>query len=189
MNSPEKEVKYLINRIAEGDNEAFRIFYDRYYLNLYRYTSYFVKNTDVREEIVSDVFFNFWLNRKKNPEIKNLEGFLYTIVRNTALSYMNNKQDTVVEINEHHHEKLSDVKTPEDTIIDEELTVAIKNAIDELPERCRLIFLMAREEGLKYREIAELLSISEKTVNAQMVLAIKKLSKSLGKLLSVIFLL
>ncbi len=185
----DKEVRYLINRIAEDDDEAFRIFYDRFYIKIYRYTSYYVKSIDIREEIVSDVFFNFWVNRKKNPSIENPEGYLYTMVKNTALSYMSNKEDTTFEINEHFQEELSDTKTPENIIIDEEIAVAIKNAIDDLPERCRLIFLMAREEGLKYREIAELLSISEKTVNAQMVLAIKKLSKRLGRLLTLFFML
>ncbi len=59
--------------------------------------------------------------------------------------------------------------TPEEIYINEELVLAIQSAINELPERCKLIFLMAKEEGLKYREIAEILSISEKTVNAQIV--------------------
>ena len=75
-------------------------------------------------------------------------------------------------------------ESPEEIQINKELNEIINSAINELPERCRLIFLMAREEGLKYREIAEVLSISEKTVNAQMVTAIKKLTASLKKYLS-----
>jgi len=106
----DKEVRYLINRIAEDDDEAFRIFYDRFYIKIYRYTSYYVKSIDIREEIVSDVFFNFWVNRKKNPSIENPEGYLYTMVKNTALSYMSNKEDTTFEINEHFQEELSDTK-------------------------------------------------------------------------------
>ncbi|NJK98274.1 MAG: sigma-70 family RNA polymerase sigma factor [Bacteroidales bacterium] len=63
---------------------------------------------------------------------------------------------------------------------------AIENAINDLPERCRLVFLLAKEESLKYREIAEILSISEKTVNAQIVTAIKKLGNSLRKYLTIL---
>jgi len=67
-------------------------------------------------------------------------------------------------------------------MVDKEFADSLKQAVDELPDRCRIIFMMAREEGLRYKEIADILSISEKTVNAQMVLAIKKLTKRLGNI-------
>jgi len=177
------DMEFLLSQIAEGDNNAFRMFYDYYYPKIYKYASYFVKMKDAREEIVSDVFFNFWQNRKKISGIENLDGYLYIITRNKAFAYIkeNTSSSDISAIEQVPQDKISHHETPEHIVVDEELSTAIKNAIDELPERCRLIFLMAREEGLKYKEIAGILSISEKTVNAQMVLAIKKLSKSLGK--------
>jgi len=78
-------------------------------------------------------------------------------------------------------------ENPEEIVLNEELRHEIEKSIKELPERCRLIFLMAKEEGLKYREIAEILSISEKTVNAQMVTAIKRIGETLKKYLSFFF--
>lgn len=61
-----EDIKYLINRIAEEDNGAFRIFYNTYYVKVYRYASYFVKKKEIREEITPDVFSLIWLNRKRS---------------------------------------------------------------------------------------------------------------------------
>lgn len=183
MTQKDHDTKLLLQKIATGDNDAFRIFYDRYYLQLFRFSSYFVKSFQLVEEIVSDTFCTIWQNRKKIPDIENFEGYLYTIVKNRAIYYLNHENKlSVTEVDFIPQDLLSDDETPESLAIDKEFTLSFKNALDDLPERCRLIFLMAREEGLKYKEIAKILNISEKTVNAQMVLAIKKLSKQLGKI-------
>jgi RNA polymerase sigma-70 factor (ECF subfamily) len=186
MEKEEKSTELLLQKIAVGDHVAFRFFYDRYYSQVYRFASYFVKSSQVVEEIVSDVFCIIWQHRKKITEIDNFEGYLYTITKNKALYYL--KQDSKILLTETDldlisNEMMSHNENPEYIVIDKEFSNAFKNAVDDLPEKCRLIFLMAREEELKYREIAEKLSISEKTVNAQMVLAIKKLSKKLGEIL------
>lgn len=186
MEKEDKNKKLLLHKIATGSHDAFRSFYDHYYLQIYRFSSYFIKDALIIEEVVSDVFCSIWQHRKKIIEIDNFEGYLYTITKNKALYYL--KQNNKILLTETDldlitNEILSHDENPESIVIDKEFSVAFKNAIDELPEKCRLIFLMAREEGLKYREIADKLSISEKTVNAQMVLAIKKLSKQIGKIL------
>lgn len=183
MRQKDIDTKLLLQKIAIGDNDAFRTFYDHYYLQLFRFSSYFVKSFQLVEEIVSDVFCTIWQNRKKIPEIENFEGYLYTIVKNKALYYLSHENKlSVTEIDSIQKDILFDEDTPESLAIDKEFTISFKKALDDLPERCRLIFRMAREEGLKYKEIAKILNISEKTVNAQMVLAIKKLSKQLGKI-------
>lgn len=186
MKEEDKNIQLLLRKIAEGDNDAFRTFYDEYYSQVFRFSSYFVKSTEVIEEIVSDVFCTIWLHRKKILKIDNFKGYLYTITKNKALHYI--RQDhkillTDLDLDSISNEALSHNENPEYIAIDNEFSSAFKNAIGELPEKCRVIFLMAREERLKYKEIAEILSISEKTVNAQMVLAVKKLVKRLGNIL------
>jgi len=170
----------LFEQIAVGNADAFRQLYDRYYLQVYRFASYFVDSSQLVEEITSDVFCVIWQYRKKLSGIKYFERYLYTIAKNKAFHYLRSTNKMTQTDLETIQYKLLHKVDPEYVAIDKELSVTLKEAIDELPERCRLIFLMAREEDLKYREIAEILSISEKTVNAQMVLAIKKLSKRLG---------
>lgn len=177
----------LLYKIAGGDEEAFRIFYDSYYLQVYRFASYFADSSLLIEEVVSDVFCIIWEYRKKLSEIDSFDKYLYTITKNRALYYLRKESKITFTELEAVSNTLSDDIDPEYIATDRELTTSLKQAIDELPERCRLIFLMAREEGLKYKEIAEILSISEKTVNAQMVIAIKKLSKRLGPLVFLLF--
>ena len=119
----------------------------------------------------------------KLPEIQNFEAYLYVLTRNKAYNYLDkiNRNpefafDLSIEIQ-------ANSSNPEELLLSEELEKVINSSINELPERCRIIFLMSREEKLKYQEIADILSISEKTVHAQMVTALKKLNTSLKKYL------
>lgn len=178
--------KALLLNIANDEEEAFRRLYDLFYLRIFRFTSYFVKSAELKEEIVSDVFLSIWQNRYDLLKIENFEAYVYTIARNRALYYLKQKKNQLFENDPDGKFEIITEKSPENELIDSELRGAIESAINNLPERCRLVFLMAKEEGLKYREIADILSISEKTVNAQMVTAIKKLGESLKRYLSMI---
>lgn len=179
--------KSLIISISEDDTIAFRKLYDLLYLRLFRFCGYFVKSTELKEEIVSDVFVILWQNRRSLIKIENPEAYIYTTARNRSLYYLRQKKaeflDSVGEISI----EMAYNETPETRLESHEVSLAIEKAINELPERCRLVFLMAKEEGFKYREIAEILSISEKTVNAQIVTALKKLHDSLRKILGILF--
>lgn len=179
--------KSLLIGVSENDPVAFRKLYDLLYLRIYRFCGYFVKSTELKEEIVSDVFLTIWQNRETILRIDNIEAYMYTAVRNRALYYLKQQKAAVVDTNVFVPIDVIFEDTPETQIESSELRSAIEKAVNELPERCRLIFLMAKEEGLKYREIAEILSISEKTVNAQIVTALKRLSESLRKVISVLF--
>lgn len=179
------ELNSILERISKNDPYAFRLFYDKFYIQIYRFASYFVKNKETKEEIISDVFFSIWQNRLEILNVDNIVAYLFTVTRNRALYYINKSQNIQsIIVDDVPLGIASGDLTPEEICMNDELGLAIKNAIDELPERCKLIFLMAKEEGLKYREIAEILSISEKTVNAQIVIAIKKLAYILkGKII------
>jgi RNA polymerase sigma-70 factor (family 1) len=181
MNDSEK-TKFLLKRISESDAEAFRNFYDLFYIRLYRFSGYFVKSDQLKEEIVSDVFFSVWQGRKNLVDVLNIESYLYKSIRNRSLYYINHaKNDNLIDLAQLPIDFQFHNDTPENITISNEAILAIRKAIADLPDRCRLIFLMAKEEGLKYKEIAQILSISTKTVNAQMVVAIKKLSEALRK--------
>jgi len=183
-------LNYLMRRIAEDDSDAFRDFYNLFYIKIYRISGYFVKSNELTEEIVSDVFLSVWQRRKKLEKIENIDAYLYTTTRNRSLYYLNHLiQENIISIENLPIGYSVYNETPESIVITEELKQALNAAVTELPERCKLIFLMAKEEGLKYKEIAEILSISEKTVNAQMVTALKKLGIALQKYLYIIYLL
>jgi RNA polymerase sigma-70 factor (family 1) len=170
----------LIKLISEDNSDAFEKFYDLYYPKIYRFSSYFVKSGELCEEIVSDIFFSIWQGRKRLPDIENIDAYIYTSTKNRAYYYLaqaNQKTEITIDNLPIGFTVVDD--NPEKIAITHELQQLINRAIADLPQRCRLIFLMAREEGLKYRDIAQVLSISEKTVNAQMVTALKKISSAL----------
>lgn len=171
----------LILRIAEGNAEAFKELYDIYFQKVFQFSRYFVRSKDICQEIVSDVFISIWNNRKKIPDIENLDSYIYTITKNKAFDYLNKLSREPEWVRDLPLGIATKEFDPEDTLLYKELEQAVNQAIEELPERCKLVFLMSREEGLTYHDIAHILSISPKTVNAQMVTAIKKLGHTLKK--------
>jgi len=179
-------VKELIYQISDGNPDAFGKFYDLYFHKVYQFTGYFIKSDKVCEEIVSDVFLTLWITREKLIEIENLEAFIYTITKNKSYNYLNKVARDPDFTSDFPIDIMGDIDSPEEIILTEELKQVIKSSIDGLPERCKLIFLMSRDEGLRYQDIAQILSISEKTVNAQMVTALKKLHSVLKKYLTIL---
>lgn len=176
----------LIKRISEGDQQAFRLFFEDQYPRVNRFVSYLVNSRELKEEVVSDVFFTIWQQRKRLCDVENFNALLFTIARNRSLDYLR-RSIHLKSIDEIPLTIASLENSPEDDLINEELRLVITRAVDTLPEKCKLVFLMAKEQGLKYREIADVLQISEKTVNAQMVIALKKLNAALQKYMKFIF--
>jgi RNA polymerase sigma-70 factor (family 1) len=179
-------LKKLICRIAEGDSDAFGKFYDIYFHKVYQFTGYFIKSNEVCQEIISDVFLTVWINRDKMQEIQNIEGFLYTITRNKAYNYLQKVAKNPAFTDEMPIEisREGNNDTPEQTILAEELQKVIRSSIDDLPEKCKAVFLLSRDEGLRYQDIAQILSISEKTVNAHIVNALKRLHVAIQEYIS-----
>lgn len=170
-------MKNLLTSISDDSRNAFNMFYDLYYEHVFRFSYYFIKNKEACREVVSDVFLSIWQSRKKLNDIANIETYLFVTVRNEANHYLNrSKKHSYVPLEEIpiHLEKEVD-ESPDEELVSQEIDTLLTEIINELPERCRTIFLMAREEGLKPKEIAEILSINESTVRVQMKIAIDKI--------------
>jgi RNA polymerase sigma-70 factor (family 1) len=173
----------LLKKIADGNSNAFSKFYSIYFHKVHRFSSYFIKSDEICQEIVSDVFLTFWNSRENIVRLENVDAFLFTITKHKAYNYLDHIARRPVFTDkipiEFTKENCND--TPEDIILTEELQNIITACINELPERCKLIFLMSREEGLRYQDIAQILHISEKTVNSQIITALKKLHLTIKK--------
>lgn len=166
----------LFERIANNDPLAFKVFYNYFYSKLYRYCTFFTNDQDVIKELISDVFVSVWQNRRKITAIKNIENYLFIAVRNQSYKYLKeNNQYQVISIEDIEEGMFVDSMNPERQIMKEELRQEIELAINSLPQRCKLIFSLIRHEKKSTKEVAELLNISEKTVYAQMCIAVKKL--------------
>ena len=133
----------------------------------------YVKNLEQSEEVVQDTFYNIWKNKENLNIITSLKSYLYTAVRNNCLQVLRTRSLDIKYENYYKSHYVNESISPSDELNAKELSKVINKALNSLPERCREIFKMSRYEGLKYHEIAEKLSISIKTVEANMGKALK----------------
>lgn len=151
--------------------------YQVYYKDVFRFAYYFLKDKEACREVVLDVFLSIWQSRKRLTDIANLEAYFYIVAKNEAMRYLNRKRDYEELSLEALPIELEDQEncSPDQILVNQEIEKLLTQVINELPEKCRLIFMMVRQEGLKPKEIGEILSINESTVRVQMKIAVEKI--------------
>jgi len=180
---------YIHYGLKAGDIKAFEMLYNEHYTPLCHFAQRFVSDLDTAREIVQEVFVGIWEKRTTLPIEIPLKTYLYTSVRNKCIDYLKHlnvenefRKKRIKEILQPGNNSfINTIDHPLDGLITKELENALKDAIETLPEKCREIFELSRFKGLKYREIAEELNISIKTVETQMSRAIGSLKKKLSK--------
>jgi RNA polymerase sigma-70 factor (family 1) len=182
----ELSIQNLLYRISSNnDEQAFQQLFNIYASGLSRFTFSILKNRELSEEAVSDVFFKIWLHRTRITEIENFKAYLYTTSRNISLNYLDKeKRKKAISLDDISVSLPIDEICPESDMISKELKEAIGRAIDHLPERCKLIYSLAKIEQLKYKEIAEILDISVKTIDHQLTIAIHKIGVEIQQYLN-----
>ena len=172
-------IENLKERIAlYEDMKAYKELYDLLFNGLHRFSFSIVKSKEVAEEIVSDVFIKIWQIRHRLPEIENLRVYLYTITKNFSINYIHrNYKNTSVSLDDMDIEPVIELGTPEELCISAEMVNKIRRAIQQLPPQCRAIFQLVKEDGMKYREVADVLNISVFTVRNQVAIAVRKLGE------------
>ena len=171
----------LQNRIAlYKDMKAYKTLYHLLAPGLHRFSISMVRSPEVAEEIVSDVFIKIWQIRDRLEGIENLKVYLYTITRNFSINYLHRShKNSSLSIDSLDIEPVITYGNPEELCISAEIIAKLRNAIGELPPQCRLIFQLAKEEGLRYKEIAEVMNLSVFTVRNQLAIAVQKLAQAL----------
>ena len=179
----------LLISVSENDDYAFRVFYDLYYRSVFRFAYYFLRNRTVCGEVVSNVFVAIWKSRVSLRRIGNVEAYLYVVARNESNRYLRECQAqrrclsleeipvAVIDRNSPPH----DADTPDSGLIESEIEELVGRLVNDLPERCRTVFLLNRQEGLSSREIAEVLSLSESTVRVQIKIAVDRIVAGIRK--------
>ncbi len=166
----------LIEDISENDSQqSFKLLFDQFSGALLSYASSITNNRAVAEEVVADVFVNIWQKRKLLTNISSLRYYLYSACKNTAINYQKKKKATLIDIDEIDAAYLRTDQDPESACISAANLKIIFEAIHTLPPKCQFIFKLNREDGLTYKEIANILGISVKTVENQMGIAFKKI--------------
>jgi len=164
--------------LTKGDKSAFDSLFRGYYTSLCRFALTISGNEMLAEEVVQNVFVRLWEKRKSIEQPDNVKGYLFRSVYNESL-WLIKKQQSQRDLESNY------VLHPPDALASEEhqqweaFRPLIQTAIDQLPQKCRHIFLMRRQEGLTNVEIAEYLGVSVKTVEGQMTIAVKKLREDL----------
>jgi len=198
--SYDSEYELLVRGINKGNKTAFETLYRANYSNLCDLVNRYIDSPDISEELVQDLFLSIW-NMKDtwNPPTCGLRSYLYRGAKNRALDYIKHqevKKRYLKEKNiEIENEYLLTISNPDPNLYrsdedsDEELANKIEEAIGRLPERGKTIFNLSRDDGLTYREIADVLDISVKTVETQMGRSLKKLREYLSDYLPMLTLL
>jgi RNA polymerase sigma-70 factor (ECF subfamily) len=170
-------VDELMDRILGTDDySAFELLFHKMYSPLCHYCGRIVLVPEVAEELVSDVFYSIWKNRRR-IHVLSPKSYLYTAVRNRGFDYLRRvNRISWCDLQFAAHLP-SENYTLQDALEHAELKTQISQGIGMLPRQCKIIFELSRDEGMKYREIAEELCISVKTVEAQMGRALKRLRR------------
>jgi RNA polymerase sigma-70 factor (ECF subfamily) len=168
-------------RIRQGDINQFETLFRSSYASLVKYAKTLIKDHDTSEEIVQDLFFSLWQNKEKIKIESSLNGYLFRSVHNRCLHYIEHLKVVDRHVQEMTFDQGASAESPADQLQYKELQAKIARTIEKLPERCGQIFCMNRFEGLKYSEIAEKLSVSVKTVEANMGKALKEFRKALAE--------
>lgn len=163
----------LFQAIQQGDQKAFREIFNLYYQPLCAYIRTYTTDWHSAEEIVQKSFVVFWQKRKSITISTSLKSYLYKIAYNNFLQSQRKKKKEVSFIDNIKYEAL-EAETGQDQQILKEKIELLKKIIAQLPPRCKEV-LELKQQGYKYREIADMLDISIKSVESQMRIAFKKI--------------
>ncbi len=169
--------KQIFEEIKQGDELAFNRLFDQHYTSLCFFADKYLEDIDQSRSVVQGFFVDLWVKREKIKISQSVKSYLYSSVKNRSIDHLRKEKK-----NTHTTELTDDIaQSPFKDLVEEaELNDRINQSINELPEKCREIFMLCRFEGLKYAQIAEQLDISIKTVEMQMGIALKKLRQKLS---------
>jgi len=171
------KLKHLLTRIVNSNDEkAYSEFFDHYYTRLMNLAMIYLPQYSLAEEVVSDVIYKILLKKSELQDIKNFEGYLFKMVKNhslNALRLKKNKSSIVIDDIQDH--LTTDFIDPDKKLINDNLKQRLNQAIQMLPPKRRLVFKMIKDEGMSYKETAEILELSHRTVEVHLKLAIQNL--------------
>lgn len=165
----------LVKLILQGDTDRFALFYRLYFKKLVVEADKYTRDIGIAEELVQDLFLKIWENPETMGNVKMLKPYLYRAIINLSINYLN-KQKRNDEININFAQTLTDDNLE---AVDEEnrMIAILVDEIDRLPPQCQKVFKMSRFDGLRYKQIGEVLGISERTVENHIATAVKQLKK------------
>ena len=177
----------LVRRLRAGEVAAFTEIFDAYAERLLVYAVNVLHDRETCEDLVQDILLWLWVNREKLDPDLELEPYLFRAMRNEVIDHI--RRGKVKErVFDQIEKRIWMEPVTENQVYQRELQDKLKQAIYDLPEKMQQVYLLSREEHLSHKEIAEILSISTKTVENQLATAMKKIRASLGNFLPLVLL-
>jgi RNA polymerase sigma-70 factor (family 1) len=171
------DLSIIVHDIALHNNEqAYKQLFKTLFGPLKRFTVSIIKSNELAEEIAGDVMITLWRNRIQLLNIQNIKVYAFVMAKNSALNMLKKQSGHTVLLDETNIDITFDSLTPEQILINEELKKSIELIVQALPPRCKMVFKLVKEDNLSYKEVAQILDISAKTVDAHLVTAIKRIS-------------
>ncbi|ATP56752.1 RNA polymerase sigma-70 factor [Pedobacter ginsengisoli] len=175
------DITTLQEKIAlKKDEIAYKQLFLNFYSGLLRFSMVYVKQREIAEEIVSDTLLKVWTMDVALIEISNLKGYLYSAVKNDSINFLvKNKKYTIWDIDQVAPSNMVELSTPIDRMLDTELKEKIEKSIKALPPKCRMAFMLNRQDGLSYKEVADIMDISVNTVDRHLQIALQKIGMAM----------
>lgn len=170
-----------LKAIKKGNIQEYELLFREYFQPLLSYAISMLKSEADAEEIVQDIFFGIWKNKKKLDIHTSFSSYLYRAVRNNCLQLLKREKRKLNYQQDQRNWNEQESLSPGEILQYNELYDKINSVVDELPENCKTIFKLNRFQGLKYSEIAVKLAISIKTVEANMTKALKHLRRHMDE--------
>ncbi|MBN8834619.1 MAG: hypothetical protein ABS68_00005 [Niastella sp. SCN 39-18] len=177
----ERKIKELTYQISRYDDQtAYKALFFILFPSLQNFVFSILKSRVWAEEIASDLLMDVWMKRERLEEIENLKVYLFVSARHAALARLKqeHKMD-LFSLDDVEVEFISDYTHPGQATEFSELEYTIAKTVKELPPACQLIYKLAKEDRLKYKEIAQILDLSVKTIDNQLAIAIKRIAESI----------
>jgi RNA polymerase sigma-70 factor, ECF subfamily len=171
----------LMERIKQGDSASLDRLFKSYYQPVCSILYYLTNDKGRAEELGADVFMKLWEKRESIIITESVKSYLFAMAHNAGLAELRKKKQSFIEIDAANSSDplAATTQNPEQELISRQSTQLLTDVINSISDQSRIIFSLSRDEGLKYREIAQLLGIPEKTVEHHMGKALKFLREKL----------
>lgn len=183
MELTQSQIETILKRISRYDDEkALKELFDAYFGKLVETAKFHVGDHSAAQEIVSEVFIKFWNNRSNIGKIISLKSYFFVAIKRQSLNYIrDNRTKMHQSLDESDSNTVVELNSPEKMLLSKEFVDVLNRAVQDLPSKCRLVYSLVKDDGMKYQEVADTLNISIKTVEMHIGKALKRIKITLGK--------
>ncbi|MDB4925988.1 sigma-70 family RNA polymerase sigma factor [Mucilaginibacter sp.] len=181
--------KDLLVRLSQGDETAFNAIYQAYSKPMYRRIMYLVKNMDVADEVLQELFIKLWINRVTLDTDKSFQSYMFTVAQNLVYNYFRKIASDQSLIQSLSFNSVNHYLNGEELLENKQAAQLLHQAIDQLTPQRKQVFSLCKLQGKSYEETSRIMGISTATVNSHMTKSIQSIKDYLLKHQDVAFLL